>query len=341
MGEKEFVKVGVIGCGWITGEYKLLSKVVGNIKIVAAMDLQLEKAIKVGGKTHAYTDLDKMYKNEDLDAVYIATPHSLHKPMIKQAFEEGKHVHCEKPVGISVEDCREIKQLDEKYSNLKLGFNYNFRYDHKCYRLASGIQNGHLGKVYYANCNVFFSRKMDYFNKGPWRTKFATAGGGTLLIHGSHLIDIMLWAMGEPTNVMGKIDTMKFKDLEVEDVGFGIVEFESGAYAQINDSMFIHPKMRKLNDTVELKIFGEKGRCYYRGPWPFSSLEWKGVKKFKVKKNTKGIAHFGRSMKAFGNWILEDTPYLNTIEESSRPLRLISALYNSSKSGKKEPVEKL
>jgi len=333
--------MGVIGCGWITNQYKLLSKTVKNTKIAAAMDLQLDRAIKIGGRDHAYTDLEKMYKNEDFDAVYIATPHSLHKPMIKQAFEEGKHVFCEKPVGISVDDAREIKKIDEKYPNLKLGFNYNYRYDHKCYKMATGIQNHHIGKVYYVNCNVFFSRKLDYFEKGPWRTKISSAGGGTLMIHGSHLIDVMIWALGEPIKVIGKIDTVKFKEIEVEDVGFGIVEFENGAYAQINDSMIVHPRIRKINDTVELQIFGEKGRCSYRGPWPFSTLKWKGVPQFKVKKNIRGIAHFGRSIKSFGNWVLEDIPFFNTIEESSKVLRLISALYNSSQSGKKEPIEKL
>jgi len=341
MADKEFIKVGVIGCGWIANSYKFMAKLIKNTKIVAGTDLILENAINIAGKNHAYTDVDKMYKNEDIDVVYIATPHHLHKPMIKQAFEEGKHIFCEKPVTISVEDARQIKQMDNKNNNLKLGFNYDYRYDHNCYRLAMGIQNGHLGDIYYANCNVFFSRKLDYFNKGPWRTKKETAGGGTLIIHGSHIIDVLLWALGEPATVIGKIDTLKFKEIEVEDVGFGIVEFESGAYAQINDSMIIMPKLRKFNDTVELQIFGEKGRCSYKGPWPFSKLNWSGVKKFKSKKNTKGLAHIGRCIKAFGNWVLNDTPFLNTVEESSRVLRLTNALYKSSNSGIKEPIEKL
>jgi hypothetical protein len=95
-----------------------------------------------------------------------------------------------------------------------------------------------------------------------------------------------------------------------------------------------------FKEKVELEIFGKKGRCYYKGPWPKSSLTWKGVKNFKIKKDTKGISHFGRSVKAFGNWILYDKPYFNTIEESSKALFLIHALYKSSQSGKKEVVEK-
>lgn len=338
---KEYINVGVIGCGWITKEYKLLSKVIKNTKIVAATDLDLERAISVAGKDHAYKDMDNMFKNEDIDAVYIATPHNLHKEMIKQSFEAGKHILCEKPVCTTVEDAKAIKQLDSKFSDLKLGFNYNYRYDHNCYKLAYGIQNNHIGEIYYANCRVFFSRDQEYFKKAGWRKRMDTAGGGTLIIHGSHIIDIMLWAMGEPKNVMGKTDNVKFDNIEVEDVGFGIVEFENGSYAQINDSSVVKPKMRKIfGDQVELEIFGEKGRCHYKGPWP-SKLKWKGVKKYKMDKLLRGIMHFGRSVKAFGNWILDDIPYFNTIDESAKVLCLIKALYKSSETGKKETVEKI
>ena len=77
------------------------------------MDLSLDRAKEIGGKGHAYTDLDEMYEKEDFDVTYIATPHNLHKSMIKQAFEQGKHVFCEKPITVSIEDAREIQQLDQ------------------------------------------------------------------------------------------------------------------------------------------------------------------------------------------------------------------------------------
>jgi predicted dehydrogenase len=101
----------------------------------------IERAQKIAGKKgHAYENPEEMYKDEDLDAVCIATPHFLHKPMIKQALEEGKHVFCEKPITISVEDAREINQLDKKFNNLKIGIDYQYRYDPNCNTLATGVQ---------------------------------------------------------------------------------------------------------------------------------------------------------------------------------------------------------
>ena len=143
--KKDCLKIGVIGCGWITEYIKPITKNLENIKIVAAVDPILEKANRVASKDHSYTNTEKMYKNENIDAVYIATPNYLHKPMIKQALEEGKHVFCEKPVSTSIEDAREIFKLDKKYPNLKVGFNYQYRYDYNCYNLAHGVRDGHLG----------------------------------------------------------------------------------------------------------------------------------------------------------------------------------------------------
>lgn len=313
-------------------------KNITSIEIAAAVDPIIEKAIKLAGQNHSYQNAEDMYRNEDFDLVYIATPHHLHKPMIKQAFEEGKHVFCEKPVTTSIEDAREILKLDKKYSNLKLGFNYQYRYDYNCLNLVNAVQEGHLGEIYYATCNVYFSRSSDYFNEGEWRTKKETAGGGTLLIQGSHIIDIMIWALGEPVNVIGKIDNLKFKNIDVEDIGFGIIEFENGSYGQVSSSMIIKSRKRRSIDRVELNVFGENGSCYYQGPWPLSSIKWEGVKEYKIKEYNQGVSHFAECLKAFSNWILDDKTFLNTAQESTKVLGLIFALYKSSKTGRKEKV---
>ena len=338
--KKDCLKIGIVGCGYVAGFIKPITKNIDNIKIVAAVDPILERAIRVASKDHSYTNTEKMYKNESIDAVYLATPHYLHKPMIKQALEEGKHVFCEKPVSTSIEDAREIFKLDKKYPNLKVGFNYQYRYDYNCSNLVHAVREGHLGKIYYANCNVYFSRELDYFNEGKWRAKLENVGGGTLLIHGSHILDIMIWGLGEPISVMGKIDHLKF-NIEVEDIGFGIIKFENGIYGQVNDSMIIKPRKKRIDDSVELDIFGANGSCSYKGPWPFSSLKWHGVDDYKLKENKPGTPHFKECIIAFCNWALNDIPFLNTVEESSKVLRLIFALYKSSKTGKEEKVEKL
>ncbi|MHA1147647.1 MAG: Gfo/Idh/MocA family protein [Promethearchaeota archaeon] len=341
MVQKEFIRIGAIGCGWITKSMATLTKFIKSVKIVAGTDLKLENAQKIAGKEHAYTEVDKMLENEALDAVYIALPHYLHKQMIKTALNAGKHILCEKPVAISIQEAREIKQWAEQHRDLKLGFNYDRRYNYGAYKMVSAVHDNHIGKVYFANCTSYYSRDLNYFEKGPWRSKKKTSGGGTLLIHASHMIDILCWALGEPKNVIGVVDTKKFTNLDIEDVGFGTVEFENGTLAQINSSMIVKPRIQRLGDYENIHLFGEKGRIQFGGMAPFSKVKFYGVKKYKIERINRGVHSLMRSMKAFANWVLNDKQFLNTIDESSRALRIVMALYKSAETGKKEIIEKL
>jgi predicted dehydrogenase len=341
MTNEDYIKLGIIGCGFATKLVYGGSKHVPNVKIVAAVDPHITRARKFAGREHSYKTTEEMYKNEDLDAVYIATPPYLHKQMIEEALKERKHVLCEKPISGTVEDAREIQRLDKNYSDLKVGINYQYRYEANCYNMVSGIKKNHLGKIYYANCNVFFSRNLEYFKKGDWRTRIETAGGGTLLSHGSHMLDLLIWAFGEPISAFGAIDNLKFKDIEIEDTGFGIIKFQNGIYCQINDSMITKPMNKAFDNLNELYIFGEKGNCYLIEPWPFSSLKWDWVDNYKIKRSKPGVSDYSECLNAFCNWILNDEPFLNTVEESSKVLRLVKAIYKSSQTGKEQKIEEL
>ena len=339
MVKRDYITIGTIGCGDIACEFKSFSKMIKNARFVAATDKVLKRARRISGKDHSYTDLNEMFEKEEFDVLYIATPHHLHKEHIKLAFEHDKHVFCEKPVGISVQDAREIYNLTQEYPHLKLGFNYQYRYDKNCYELVSGIKKGILGDIYYANCNIFFSRDNEYYKNNSWRGTKKYAGGGTLLTQASHILDILIWAFGEPKTVIGKIKTVKFTNIDVEDLGFGIIEFENGFVAQVNSSMIVEPPFETTRALSELLVFGQYGRATCRAAVP-SSLQWFGIDDYSCQ-DTPCYSHYiAGSLEAYADWILHDKPYLNTIEESSKVLCLISALYKASETGKKERVEK-
>jgi predicted dehydrogenase len=336
---KKYIKIGTIGCGAIASEFKAFFKMIKNAKFVAAVDKEYKRARRISGKEHSYTDVNEMLEKEEVDVVYIATPHYLHKDHIKLAFEHGKHVFCEKPVGASVQDAREIYIMSRKYPHLKLGFNYQYRYDQNCYELVSGLKEEILGDIYYANCNAYFSRDYSYYKEGNWRGSKEFAGGGTMLSQASHVLDILIWAFGQPKTVMGQIKTVKFTNTEVEDLGFGIIEFENGILAQINSSMLVEPPIEVTKALSELIVFGEYGRAICRLA-AHSSLQWYGIGKYSCKEILCYNPYTAGSVEAFADWILFEKPYLNTIEESSKVLCLIDAIYKSSETGKKEKVEK-
>ena len=140
MNEKKYIRLGLIGCGSATKLVYGGSKKVPNVKIIAAVDPHVTRARKFAGREYSYKDTKEVYKNKELDAVYIATPPYLHKPMIEEALRRHKHVLCEKPISGTIADAREIQRLDNKYSDLKVGINYQYRYESNCYNMVSGIK---------------------------------------------------------------------------------------------------------------------------------------------------------------------------------------------------------
>ena len=189
--------------------------------------------------------------------------------------------------------------------------------------------------------NFNSTRKLKYFERAKWRAKLETAGGGVLLSFGSHILDVIIYLFGEPSSVIGKIDNLKFKNIEVEDTAFGIIKFQNEIYVQNNCSLITNLKNKEFIESVELNIFGEVGNCYYRGPWPVSSLKWQTTNQFDDKNNNLKESDYSLCFNAFCNWIIYDEPFLNTVEESSKVLMLIKALYKSSKTGKEERIHSL
>lgn len=110
------IKFGVIGSGWIAEEFVKGSRLVDGFVFSAMYSRTYEKgkefADKFGGVS-VYTDMNEFAKS-DIDAVYIASPNSLHYSQSKLMLENGKHVLCEKPITITPEEFIELSELAEK-----------------------------------------------------------------------------------------------------------------------------------------------------------------------------------------------------------------------------------
>lgn len=332
--KKQF-KMGIIGCGDIAKFIVLFVRFNRNIKLVACSDINADRAKSFGDKiksTHYYTDYKEMIKNVEMDAVYISVPHFLHYPIIKDCLEAGLHVFCEKPITTNLEDALKIVELS-KQTGKKVGINYQYRYDSGCYALAMAAQRGDLGELYYGRCNVPWHRTLSYFDTGQWRKNIETAGGGTLITHASHLLDILLWGLGgKPVYATGQIKTKKFQQIEVEDLAMGIIEMDNGRLAHVTSSMISYPEQK-----VTIELYGDKGTALYKGP-DIPSIKFKGVRPKKAKLPMWGVHALQKSIEAFRRWIVDDDPFLCSAESAIPVLSTVLAIYQSSSSGKKEAI---
>lgn len=329
------LRMGVIGCGDITKYMLYFMKLNSNLQVVGCADIQIEKARKYAslckGAT-AFRDYQEMIRTLAPDAVYLAVPHYLHYPIMQVLIENGIHVLCEKPVTTMLEDALAVT-ASAKAHGVKVGVNYQYRYDKACYRMAAAAWNGDLGDLYYGTCNIPWYRNEQYFHQSKWHASHVHAGGGTLITQGSHALDILLWSFGaKPARAFGVARQVKFTGVEVEDTAMGIVELTNGCVIQITSSMAAYPEQ-----SVAINLYGSKGTAIYRGP-NFSRVRFHKARVPRYSLGVGGIHSLGRSLEAFRRWVVLDIPYHTAAEDAIPVLACVLAMYRSTKTQQAEEI---
>lgn len=347
---KQPLRLAVVGCGDIADLIAWLARLNRNITMVAACDISAERAEAFAKKfkiPQTFTDYEVMLAKAELDAVYLAVPHFLHYGMIETAVSHHIPVLTEKPVTRTLAEGQKIVQVVAE-TGVKVGVNYQYRYDSGCHRMARAVQNGDLGAIHSVRINVPWHREASYFDRAAWHSKIATAGGGTLITQGSHFLDVVLWAMRDDRaktavgyttqrkfreiNTKGQRDKETKEKIEVEDLAQGIVEMESGALIQICSSM-----VASSEQAVSVEMYGERGTAVYSSS-PIPHVKFRDVKIKAQKPPQRGVHAMQRSLEGFRAWIQEDIPYLIPAHEALPALAVVEAIYQSAQTGKRENV---
>lgn len=193
-----------------------------------------------------FGDYDKFLK-ADFDALYVAGDNAHDHERVIKAAAAGKHVLCEKPLGLDSRQGEEMVAACKK-NGVFLAVNYVMRFHPTTQKARELIRSGKIGKPISiaANFNVKFAPDDNFrFDK-------ALAGGGALRDLGTHLIDLTRFLFGEIADVKGEIANVIYKS-EVDDFAHAILKFENGARGYINCS-FNAP--RAFN---RVEIVGHKG----------------------------------------------------------------------------------
>ncbi|HME54303.1 MAG TPA: Gfo/Idh/MocA family oxidoreductase [Candidatus Lokiarchaeia archaeon] len=334
---KNKVHIGIAGCGMIAHNVLMLSKIdrMRDVQFIACMDVDVQAAQQIAkrfGIRNVHVDYESLITDPEIEAIYIAVPHHLHRDLVTRAIEAGKHVLCEKPIATSLEDGIAMARLADD-AGIKLGINYMYRYNGGLFKMVDSVRAGLLGKPYYATIQLPWSRPASYFENSPWHKKWETSGGGTLITQASHVIDLMAWALGKPASISGEIGTFKFGDIgvEVEDIGVGTIKFASGAIATILGSQATRPPKH-----TQIGFYGEKGsiECTY---WHdiIARVKYRGIRPVRAHAPTRGLHALTRSFRGFARWILDGTPYLCNGWEALKPLFIVLSIYESAKDGTK------
>lgn len=258
------IRVAFLGCGGIhwphlDGYLQIPEKV----KVVACCDTHKPSAeasaSKAGGAT-VYTDWKKMLAEVDLDAVDICLPHHLHFPAILDASARGKHILCEKPLCLNLDEAREIQKAIGK-SGVTFMSAHNQLFDPIVQKARQWIDEGILGKVYYVRTQDCFvlNRLAEGGRKAMgWRGNLATQGGGELIDTGYHPSYLLLYLASSPVEKVTAVMGNFLGKLQAEDSAAVSVKFKNGIIGQILTSWAFPNPM----GAHQIHLVGSKGQFY-------------------------------------------------------------------------------
>jgi len=229
------VKLGLIGCGGISGAHLTSLAQVEKAKVVAACDIILERAedrAKIAGGAAVYELFDEMIDKEDLDAIYICTPPTVRREAIEAAVKKGLPVFCEKPASNDLATAEETCAIIDKYG-IHVEVGYVLRHFKTVERLKEMLADDRIAFIctWYA-CPM----TLDYLKgtaMAPWFFE-QEISGGAIMDQATHTMDLMRHYAGEVVSVAA-CGTNKFvpkkEGYTVDDSNGVVMVLEDGTIA--------------------------------------------------------------------------------------------------------------
>ena len=253
------IKWGVIGSGGIARRRTIPEGIVpaDNAVLLAVFDINPlannEVAQEFGAK--AAGSIEALL-NSGIDAVYVASPANLHLEHVIACADAGKHVLCEKPLGMTVDEAEEMISACNK-AGVVLGTALMMRFHTQHQVALKMVSDGNIGKP------VFGRAQLSCWYppiEGAWRQDPQTGGGGSLMDMGSHCIDLLEMYFGEIDTVSCFISN-NVHDYKSEDSAIVSLKFQNGALATV-DTFFCIPDNSSKN---VLELYGSKGSILAKG----------------------------------------------------------------------------
>jgi predicted dehydrogenase len=252
------VKWGLIGCGDIARK-----RVAPALRDLPSCDLValsrsqtdlLEPFAKEFGAKRWFANWEELISDEEISAVYVATPVHLHADQTVAAAEAGKHVLCEKPLALSMAECDRMIAAC-KANKVKLGVAYYRHFYPVVARIKRILEAGEIGDPVVAQINAF-----EWFNPEPkhsraWLLKKELSGGGPMFDFGCHRIEVLLHLFGGVRQMTALGAAVVF-DREVEDTATATFQFQRGTFGVLT----VTHAACEPQDTLD--VYGTRGSIH-------------------------------------------------------------------------------
>lgn len=201
---------------------------------------------------------EDMLARPDIDVVCICTPSGLHASQAITAARAGKHALVEKPMALDLEDAEAMIQAFSKNDRL-LGVALQRRAQPMFQKIHQAVSAGDLGDLTTGLVTIPYQRTQDYFDQAPWRGTWSLDGGGVIMNQGIHLVDLLVWFMGDPVEIRAFGGTLEHR-IEVEDTLTASLRFKNGAMASVTATTTAAPGF-----PHRVEIYGRRGGIQVEG----------------------------------------------------------------------------
>ncbi len=281
---KKQVRIGMIG-------YKFMGKAHSHayrdlpfffdtdaVPVLQAIAGRNEEAVKAAAEKMGWasyeTDWRRLLERDDIDLIDIGTPNNTHAEMAIAAAEAGKHVICEKPLAMTVEQAKRMLEAVKKNGVVHM-IMHNYRFAPAVQFAKKLIQEGRLGKIYHIRATYLQDWIMDPQFPLVWRLQKEVCGSGTHGDLAAHILDLARFLVGEFKEVVGVMETFikqrpigemsgglsasvkggELGEVDVDDASIFLARFENGALGTFEATRFAGGN----RNGNRFEINGEKG----------------------------------------------------------------------------------
>lgn len=348
-------KIAILGCGAIGHTHAGAFNACGGAHIEYAIDVVPEKAKAFAEKyniPHAGTDYREALKDPSIDGVCVCLPNFLHAQVTIDALQAGKHVLCEKPIAMNLEEALAM-QAAAVENKVQCVIGVVNRFNDHVNAVKELIAQGELGKVYHVD--LIFQGYRSIPGMGRWFTNKKQSGGGVMIDWGIHFVDLALYCLGAPklVSISGVAHSELAKDMKsyaytsmwagppAYDGVYDVEEMVSGLLRTEGPSIaFQGAWARNINvSNMYVEFLGDKGgiRLKYGGEYVLYTSKDGAL--FETKRSQKETVPYQNEMAAFIECMSSGKTSRADIQQVLATQAVLDAFYESAALGREVPIK--
>ncbi len=330
------IRFGMCGCGGFIEKAVLpMMAKVKNAKAVAAFDMNkatLDRVCSEFGIALKCSSFEELLRQEAVDVIYIASPNVFHREQVIAAANAGKHIFCQKPMGMNAAECEEMLEACSR-NGVKIGMGFCYRFQGAQETVKRMISDETVGKV----SHLSMSFNLGGYNPetAGWRCDPKMSGGGPLMDLAPHLIDLAAFLLDDEVySVMAYVNPEKDENT-IEIDSDAILQFRSGARVSMNVS-FVRGNMHNYT------VVGRKGQIRAVGTMCWNN-ELPGIGKGRLfaekEMNSEEVdftteEHIEKELRYFCTAVEKGSEPPVSGADGLKVQRIVDAIYESGRTGK-------